>query len=103
LGRYFYTAAVLNLPQTAYETDFSCIGYILLEKDGQSRILYSGFDIDKNSRNIREIAKAALADPDADYSKYQSVLETFAFAEEVVGPLEQENAMDQKHDASGLR
>ena len=26
-----------------------------------------------------------------------------ATAEEVVGPLEQENAMDQKHDASGLR
>ncbi|MBQ2735260.1 MAG: MBL fold metallo-hydrolase [Clostridia bacterium] len=94
-GNYYYTAALINIPEASYKTDYSCIGYILLEKDGESILLYSGFDSENNSRNIQQVAIAALTDTTVDYGVYKPLLKTFAML-----PLEKENKDDQTHDAS---
>lgn len=60
---YTIAAAVSGIAAEDYETSYSAIGYAKVKiSDGNTVYFYTGFDQEKNSRSIAQVAAAALAD-----------------------------------------
>ena len=105
-GGWYYTAALYNLSPEQYTMKVNCVGYILLEKDGESEIIYTTFEQYNgeygNTRCVREVASRALDDhldptSDTSYAGYLDSLYVYSGRE-----LERNNGDDQTHDASTL-
>lgn len=58
-------AALVNIKESNYETDFGAVSYI---KTADGTVVYSAFDSEDNVRNITEVATKALDDTKAESS-----------------------------------
>ena len=64
-GGYNIRAAIVNIKEANYDRDFVAIAYAKYETDGVTHYRYSAMQILQTSRNIRQLAAAALADTSA--------------------------------------
>lgn len=64
-GGYNIRAAIVNIKETNYDRDFVAIAYAKYETNDVTHYRYSAMQILQTSRNIRQLAAAALADTSA--------------------------------------
>ncbi|HBF15579.1 MAG TPA: hypothetical protein DDW30_07885 [Clostridiales bacterium] len=73
-----YNAALVNLPEAEYTTDFAARAYVIYEINGEDYIVYSDFVATKdaegnlkgdNIRSLSEVAEKARADTEEEYSE----------------------------------
>ena len=57
-----YNAALTNLPEDQFETDFAARAYAVYTINGEEYIVYSDFDGAANVRNISDVAEEARSD-----------------------------------------
>lgn len=59
-------AAIVDILEGNYTRDFSAVSYVKYTVNGQEVYIYSAFDMEKNTRNIAEVAQAAIDSGDYD-------------------------------------
>ena len=55
-GRQRFTSVLVGLPVTAYNMEYSCRGYVVLEKSGKETVIYGPV----RSRSMTGLAKQVL-------------------------------------------
>ena len=63
-GNIVINAAVIGFNENQYDIDLSAVAYVKFVRDGEECYLFSDYDEDADSRNIKEVAHRALADND---------------------------------------
>ena len=71
-GAYRFNGTIVNILEANYTRNFSGRGYVVIEyADGSTATFYADYSAEASSRNIADIADAAIADTEADYTADQ--------------------------------
>ena len=77
-----YNAALVNLPDAEFTTEFAARAYAVYTVNGEEYIVYSDFSKTDNIRSLTDVAEAALADT----KPTQSEEYCYKIAEDVYSP-----------------
>ena len=68
-GNVCFNGSVVNIKSDNLEKEFSGIGYISMTVNGETVVIYGDYSAEAHSRNVHDLAQAALADVLTDEEK----------------------------------